>query len=268
MEIFVFLSISRVGITLATLRPRTPSTFEPELSMFLSRTFRTFALGAMLAVGALPIAAQATPVYDTSVSIADLTGSRSTGGNGLLDGTSATASLSWVITRTLTGYHYAYTFHSGSQQGVSHVILDLSDNCTAVGTCFQNVVVTGGSASSPVFGTYTSANGNPNMPGTIVGVKVSIGDGSPNYTISFDSNRKPVWEDFYTKGGNGSSNGFSIYNVGLGHEGTDGSIADFVALPDTISVSVDVPRVAEPASLALLGAGLLGLAAARRRRAA
>jgi hypothetical protein len=114
---------------------------------------------------------------------------------------------------------------------LSHFIFDLSDNCATDADCFKNFSMTGGTGSQ-AWGTYTSGNGNPGMLGSIIGLKINVGGGGSDFTFAFDSVRTPVWGDFYTKGGNGGSNGFSLFNAGLSHEVTDSDINHFIAMPD------------------------------------
>ena len=226
------------------------------------------AVVAALVIGS-GVSSSASPVYDTSA-LGELTGSRASGGNGLVigGGNVTSASLSWVITSIAGGYHYSYSFSENSQQSISHFVLDLSDNCSGTSGCLQNVTTSGTYALE--YGTFTKNNGNPGLPtgASIVGVKFDTLTSGDPFTFEFDSNRVPVYGDFYTKGGNPVSkngkkdngeNGFAVYNSGAGnHQST--SIKDFIARPDTVT-----KEVPEPASLLLLGGGLM-LAASRLRR--
>ncbi len=90
----------------------------------------------------------ASPIYDTSA-VGELTGTRTEGAGLMTGGAYATDrsafTMSWVIT-PLGGdtFHYQYTFDGFNTQppgvstgpkspNISHIILDLSESCVAVG---------------------------------------------------------------------------------------------------------------------------------------
>lgn len=261
----------------------------------------SFVAGAAAAALFSPTQVDAA-VYDTSVGQTNLIGSRTysanqyeldAGGNGINSSTFGSLTVSWNIGYTMgvTPWHYSYSVSwtpSNSLNNISHFILDLSDNCSTAGSnCVVNPVKVDGngnaSSASVSPGTYSVGGSNPGMAGAITGVKFNVEMGTP-YTIEFDSARAPVWGDFYTKGGNANTSTGGWYAQNLGIDAptklTSNNVIDFIATPDTTSVLLcangnpfpncnnQIVETPEPMSLGVLGVGMIGLAAVRRKRKA
>lgn len=214
--------------------------------------------------------AVAATVYDTS-SVAELVGSRSLGA-GIVGSASNVANIpntlqvSWVIDYgvTMVGlwtYNYTITY-SGGSSSISHAILDLSDTCTSAASgCLVNPQYAAQSNGMIyVYDTFALSAGNPNMLGSITGVKLDETQGGSPFSISFQSPRAPVYGDIYLKAGQ-----WQAQNTGINKHLTSTSITDFIARPDTAE-GPPVVATPEPASALVLGGALAGLGLLRRRR--
>ena len=174
-------------------------------------------------------------------------------------GTSDGFKIAWTVTSITGGFHYVYNITDAAggnlAKDLSHIIIQISDN--ALLTDFSNF------SPSPADGdpqTYTSAsngNSNPNMPNPIYGFKFNAPDGTAQFTFSFDSDREPTFGNFYAKDGVSGSDHIDVtaWNTGL----DDGTA--FISVPDT-----GITPIPLPASLPLLGTGLVALGIWRWRR--
>ena len=234
-------------------------------------------LAVVLAVGLCPVLAWA----DISAIPADWTGSRSTPlGSGVIafDGWTDGFTVSWDITPTTESdwnweYSYTITTPTGAE-GVgelSHWVLEVSPIIGSVAGLISDTFTLSydGVDEELSFAgpqEWTESGSNPNLPGSIYGIKFDIpGPPSPasnTYTFTFFSTQDPVWGDFYAKDGWHDDVCAEAWNSGFGAMAEGASFTDWIAVPDSTGGGGN-GEIPEPASLILL---VLGTSAVLGRR--
>jgi hypothetical protein len=193
----------------------------------------------------------------------------------------------WAITGPTDGwYTYTYRFTDNADTPIplkpdmSHLILEVSTSFTTDNIRNANVGMDNVKGPQWWYDT-TDDNSNPNMPSEgIYGIKFDVGSEStyPVGTYSFESNKQPVWGDFYAKDGKHDPDKkgpepevwATAWNTGFGTDPTS-STTDFkpwIPTPDTFQP--EPQPIPEPAGLviwSILGGGAAALTALRRRRA-
>lgn len=205
----------------------------------------------------------------TVVAQADMyTGGLSVDGGGLIASSGwNTSTLSWSVDNTTVSglwyYEYTLSVANNTQSKVnapSHQIIEAS-----LGFGLSNIGdITGGTVGAEEIQWYESGSpSNPGLPDSVYGIKFEGLPDSTEMTISFSSNKVPVWGDFYAK----AASGEYLYNAGFANPDpldalANGTIDNHIIRPD--STVVPVPGAMLLASLGL-GVAKLGLRRRRRR---
>lgn len=170
--------------------------------------------------------------------------------------------LSWTVTDedpdAPAGYQWKYTYIlSVPGKDISHFIVEASDGENPFTEA--NLTDVTGTKKYEV-DLFTPDNSNPDMPGDLYGVKFdNLKD--TDVTITFYSDRDPVWGDMYAKDGKNKKKDVLMYNTGF-------SAADPVAPAASGSRDGHLLRpdsIPEPGLMTLLAVGGFGLLMRRRR---
>jgi hypothetical protein len=174
------------------------------------------------------------------------------------------STFAWTVTGNPDGtytYTYRLTVPDGSKN-ISHMITEVSPSFSTA----DMLSVLEGTVAANQPDTYPKA-AEVGMPGPAGGMKgIKFMSGGPtstayDWTVSFVSDRTPVWGDFYAKDGSFGGSMVAIWNAGFTASddidptvpAANGTVDNHILVPDTMS------RIPAPGAVLLgaLGAGVI-----------
>ena len=193
-------------------------------------------------------------MFGTAHAVSTYSGSLSYDGGGIagISGNpwlASGTSISWWVGANGDGtYTYTYRLQvPDDSKEISHMTVEVSPTFGA-GNLLE---VLEGTIADDQPDSYPKGGSDVGMPSLLWGIKFEDGgDGSTGYdwTVSFTTDRVPVWGDFYAVDGKRPGHETAIWNEGFGNPDTDPSnpagntpIENHILVPDTTTNSVPAP---------------------------
>ncbi|NIM14648.1 MAG: hypothetical protein GTN68_24365, partial [Candidatus Aminicenantes bacterium] len=156
-------------------------------------------------------------------------------------------------------WHYSYTL-TVPVHGISHIIIEASsgdpwEEFTGL-NLFSSLTEPSDWILDTTIQLHTAGGGaNPNMPEDMYGIKFDAAFDTTTITVSFDSDRVPVWGDFYSKDGVSSGVDNSLYNAGFINPDPDPTTYPPHDGPEQYHLLVPDTYIPAPGALMLAGIG-------------